>query len=234
MRLTLIAAIVSSVLVGGCANNVSDSHAAPVLVSTNPKKPPSVAKAPASPLVATSTVDASVQSIASDKKSTSLGLPPEPVAATTIAEDDIFSASSASSGVVTASAPAKAPTPPAAPLPNLSKQVTPQFPFLRVSKISSRLSFNEKTQEFTFQVRGGSLKQNVSDLLDMTVAGQLEYQISPNHAFPNAFEIKGKTVAHLIDQMVAPFKQPSQVLQDVFVNNLVLIQYSRGVSTNEK
>ena len=215
-------------LVGGCANNVSDSHATPVLVSTNPKKPPSVAKAPASPLVATTTVDAS------DKNSTNLGLPPEPTAATTIAEDDIYSASTSSSGVVPAIAPAYGTTPPLAPLPNLSKQVTPQFPFLRVSKISSRISFNEKTQEFTFQVRGGSLKQNVSDLLDMTVAGQLEYQISPNHAFPNAFEIKGKTVAHLIDQMVAPFKQPSQVLQDVFVNNLVLIQYSRGVSTNEK
>lgn len=122
-------------------------------------------------------------------------------------------------------------TPPGA---DLSKQVAPHYEYLRVTKlIPGRLTFNEKTRLFEFEVQGenSSLEENLSVLLTATAGGKLEYKVDKNHRFPNTFTISGQTVTHLIDQMVAPFKMPGQVWQNVHVNNLVVIDYSKRTAS---
>jgi hypothetical protein len=246
VRLSLVVAAVATALTGACANNVSDEHAAPVLVSTKPAAQAApapttsqslfTASTPAAPqsVITNAPVDASAQKAATVKMSSDLGLPPEPLTHTATVDDaDLFAAASKAN---TKSVPPLTgkPLPPARPSVDISKQTAPQMTFLRIARTSDRLLFNESSKEFTFRVKQGGLQDNIQALLDLTISGQLQYKVSVNHSFPNDFEIHGKTAAHLIDQMVGPFKQPAQAMQDIYINNVVLIHYTKGVSTNEK
>lgn len=118
--------------------------------------------------------------------------------------------------------------------PDLNKQVAPHYSYLRVTHlIPGRLTFNDKTKEFEFVIVGGpaSLKPNLQTLLSATNGGGLEYKVDENHGYPNTFKLRGQTVTHIIDQMVAPFKQPGQAWQSVYINNMVVIDYTKRMAS---
>lgn len=240
MRLTFIAIFLAAFC--GCAN-YSDSHLTPSIVSTKPKavKPETISNSMA---VADTTAthshvseefpdfsDPQATSITAktDSKSTSEGSdtyssPKEPQATLLVTEG---------SGSIQSQEINPVPHE-RDELKKLSKQVTPRFSYLRALRtLPGRLSFDEKNQMFVFWITPDSLISNVNTLLTATDGGQAIFdKISENHTFPNSFEIRGKTIPHLIDQMVGPFKKPSQILQEVHVNKIILIRYSRGVSAH--
>lgn len=247
MRLTAISILLSACICG-CANN-SDSHLTPTLVSTKPKAvTPVNDKANqgndtgvdvgtgypefADPLSSTTQTTKKTSGItfkpSVEPKGTSL----------TAGADTVAPVVQNKPGPITAQVSQNkvAPTPSEtnAEINTLSKQETPHFPYLRVVKtIPGRLQFDVATKEFVFWITADSLISNINTLLTATDGGQAIYEsISGNHSFPNSFEIRGKTIPDLIDQMVGPFKKPSQILQVVHINKIVLIRYSRGVTAH--
>lgn len=247
MRLAAIS-IMLSTFICGCVNN-SDSHLPPTLVSTKPKAAvavndktnqgsdsgvdvgtgyPEFSDPVSSTTRTTKTISVNNQSLNDKpKKSSSVtGLSvttpveksnPAPIT-TQISQNKV----------------APTPSETSVEINTLSKQETPHFPYLRVVKtIPGRLQFDVAKKEFVFWITADSLISNINTLLTATDGGQAIYEsISGNHSFPNSFEIRGKTIPNLIDQMVGPFKKPSQILQVVHINKIVLIRYSRGVTAH--
>lgn len=237
-----------SACICGCANN-SDSHLTPTLVSTKPKA--AVTINDKTNQGSDSAVDVGtgypefsdpVSATTQTTKTTSvnnLNLNDKPKKASLAAESSIavpVEQGNRTPMTVEVSQNKVAPTPSEtnAAINVLSKQEAPHFPYLRVVKIiPGRLRFDVTTKEFVFLVTPDSLISNLNTLLTSTDGGQAIFdKISENHSFPNSFEIRGKTIPHLIDQMVGPFKKPSQILQEVHVNKIILIRYSRGVTAH--
>lgn len=221
MRLIPLSVAIALAL-SGCSSG--SDHLAPVLISTNPK-PHAESKA-SSTVVVSNSAPAKPQVLPQGN---------------TKQDNEVFKGLDEPTSALTAET-AKPVVDPVSASPakvavsddlNLAKQVQPHFPYLRVTRlIPGRLRFDAASQEFVFRINQESLISNINTLMSVTEGQALYDEVSENHAFPNTFEIRGKTVSHLIDQMVGPFKKPSQILQDVRINNLVLIHYSRGMSAH--
>ncbi len=219
-----------AVALTGCSSG--SDHLAPVLISTNPKPHSTVSKPASTVVVSNSTTtkpqaqplsnSAQAQSASKQEAELFQGLDEPTSALTAETAKPVVAPVLASPAKVAVSDDL-----------NLAKQVQPHFPYLRVTRlIPGRLRFDAASQEFVFRIAQDSLISNINTLMSVTEGQALYDEVSGNHAFPNTFEIRGKTVSHLIDQMVGPFKKPSQILQDVRINNLVLIHYSRGMSAH--
>lgn len=284
MRLTILAGAITLIL-AGCASNVSNTHSAPRLVSigtgtgahtssAQANEPDVLIPAPNTPATAIGTAAPAI------KPSPSLFIPaqpagkpvaqgnvdrsvmaavhtPEPTVKAPVAkvapQHQMANSANARSldaipevgATVTApvasvnetaatAAQTSAQMVPKAAGPDLSKQAAPKYGYLRVTHlIPGRLTFNDKTKEFEFVIVGGpaSLKPNLQTLLSATNGGGLEYKVDENHGYPNTFKLRGQTVTHIIDQMVAPFKQPGQAWQSVYINNMVVIDYTKRMAS---
>lgn len=226
MRLIPLSVAIALALTG-CSSG--SDHLAPVLISTK-TKPHATQKQPTAAIAATSST---VQSPAPQKAAQAGN--------SSAQETELFKGLEEPTSTLTTESVKPVATPSNATTAkvasgddlNLAKQIQPHFPYLRVTRlIPGRLRFDAARQEFVFRINQDSLIANINTLMSVTEGQAIYDSVSENHVFPNSFEIRGQTVSHLIDQMVGPFKKPSQILQDVRINNLVLIHYSRGMSAH--
>ncbi|KJG57011.1 hypothetical protein UA38_11575 [Photobacterium kishitanii] len=109
--------------------------------------------------------------------------------------------------------------------PPLSYQQPPEYSFMRVNRLDKKLTFNNKTKQFTFSVSPHSLEENLNRLTSYTINTNVIFNVSSGHIFPNAFTVSGPSVLHIADQLLRPFLRPSSLEGVVHPNNLLVINY---------
>jgi hypothetical protein len=84
---------------------------------------------------------------------------------------------------------------------------------------NDREPIERPTALLTFKGKKGYLKDNLEMLLSHSRQLSLINDISENHFLDYDFEIKGASVLHILDELVAPFKSPHPVKVKIYSKN---------------
>lgn len=92
----------------------------------------------------------------------------------------------------------------------------------------NRLWVNKQTGLINFKLKKGSLKKNIEELIKNTNnTTNLIWKVSRNHdVFTNSV-VKGKSMYHVINKILTPYRHPQQIRFGLFDGNTVAVYYDR-------
>jgi hypothetical protein len=101
--------------------------------------------------------------------------------------------------------------------------------FKSLGQLNEQLWYDSSKEVFVFQLKKGTLKKNLEALLENTKNTKAldPSDILTRHMVFNDMQVEGETVLHLIDKIIAPYSQPSQIRGKAHPNYVVTFNYEK-------
>jgi hypothetical protein len=103
--------------------------------------------------------------------------------------------------------------------------------FKSLGKLSDRLWYDSTKSTFVFQLKAGTLKSNLKALLlntKKTEALDPSGILSRHHVY-NDMVVSGESVLHLVDKIISPYNEPSQIRGEAYPNHVISFDYETTV-----
>lgn len=103
--------------------------------------------------------------------------------------------------------------------------------FKSLGRLSDRLWYDSSNSIFVFQMKAGTIKSNLEALvLNTKKTGVLDPQnILSRHQVYNDMIVTGESVLHIIDKMISPYNEPSQIRGEAYPNHVISFNYETTV-----
>lgn len=103
--------------------------------------------------------------------------------------------------------------------------------FKSLGKLSSRLWYDSSNSTFVFQLKTGTLLSNLQALMINTKKTEV---LDPNsiltrHQVYNDMVVTGDSVLHIVDKIISPYNEPSQIRGEAFPNHVISFNYETTV-----
>lgn len=103
--------------------------------------------------------------------------------------------------------------------------------FKSLGKLSSRLWYDSSNSTFVFQLKTGTLLSNLQALMLNTKKTEV---LDPNsilsrHQVYNDMVVTGESVLHIVDKIISPYNEPSQIRGEAFPNHVISFNYETTV-----